>query len=147
MTNQSEQIKPAPVADERVETVSTLPRSIVDIVRDLSKPLPARWLKTKPVNRKGDEVTFIEWTTAVRYLDFHAGAWSYAIKSVSQVGNLVVVVASISIPAAEGIVTREATGCECVDTTDYGGACSIAEAMALKRCAAKFGLALYLYSK
>ena len=140
MTNTSEQLRPA------AEPTSG-PRSIRDIIRDLSQPLPARWLKTKPASRKGGQITYIEWHTAVRYLDHHAPGWSYAVKGVSLVGSLVTVVASISIPCAEGVITREATGCEDVNTTDYGDACSIAEAMALKRAASKFGLALYLYQK
>lgn len=139
MTNTNDQIKPAPVADG--------PRSIREIITDLSKPLPSRWLKTKPASKKGGEITFIEWHTAVRYLDHHAPGWSYAVKSVALVGSLVTVIASISIPCAEGVVTREATGCEDVDTDSYGDAVSNAEAMALKRAASKFGLALYLYQK
>jgi hypothetical protein len=80
-------------------------------------------------------------------LDLFAPGWSYHVKSVALVGNLVTVVASISIPCAEGVVTREATGCEEVDAKGYGDAVSNAEAMALKRAAGKYGLGLYLYQK
>jgi hypothetical protein len=125
----------------------TYARPIAEIIADLRKPIEARHLKTKPANRQGDMITFIEWHTAVKYLEHYAPGWSYHVKSVGIVGNLVAVIASISIPAAEGVVTREATGCEEVDSTSYGDACSNAEAMALKRAAAKFGLCLYLYEK
>jgi hypothetical protein len=77
----------------------------------------------------------------------YAPGWSYAVKSVALVGSLVTVIAAISIPCSEGIVTREATGCEDVNAKGYGDAVSNAEAMALKRAASKFGLGLYLYSK
>ena len=120
-------------------------RSIIAIVTDLSKPLAARHLKTR--KQGGHELTYIEWHTAVRYLDFFAPGWSYAVKSVAQVGNLVTVVASISIPCLEGVVTREATGCEEADAKGYGDTVSNSEAMALKRAAAKFGLGLYIYQK
>jgi hypothetical protein len=140
VTNTSEQIRPA-------AEPTNGPRSIREIIADLSRPLAKRHLKTKPASRNGGEITFIEWHTAVRFLDFHAPGWSYAVKSVAQVGHLVTVIASISIPCAEGVVTREATGCEAVKTTGYGDAVSNAEAMALKRAAAKFGLALHLYQK
>jgi hypothetical protein len=53
----------------------------------------------------------------------------------------------VSIPCAEGVVTREATGCEDADAKGYGDSSSNAEAMALKRAASKFGLGLYLYQK
>jgi len=121
------------------------PRSIRDIIADLSKPIAQRHLRTR--RQGGTELTYIEWHTAVKYLDLFAPGWSYAVKSVALVGNLVTVIASISIPCAEGIVTREATGCEEVDARGYGDAVSNSEAMALKRAASKFGLALYLYQK
>lgn len=120
-------------------------RSITDIITELSKPVAARHLKTR--KQGGHDITYIEWHCAVKYLDLFACGWSYAVKSVSLVGNLVVVIASISIPCSEGIVTREATGCEDADAKGYGDAVSNSEAMALKRAASKFGLGLYLYQK
>ena len=128
-----------------LQAQETAPRSIREIIEDLSKPLDPRHLKTR--KQGSTNLTYIEWHTAVRYLDHHAPGWSYAVKSVSLVGSLVTVIASISIPCLEGVVTREATGCEETETTSYGDAVSNAEAMALKRAAAKFGLALYLYQK
>jgi hypothetical protein len=53
----------------------------------------------------------------------------------------------ISIPCLEGIISREATGTEDEELKGYGDPSSNAEAMALKRAAAKFGLGLYLYQK
>lgn len=120
-------------------------RSIQEIVTDLSKPVADRHLKTR--KQGGAELTYIEWHTAVKYLDHMAPGWSYAIKSVSLVGKLITVVAAISIPCAEGTVTREATGCEEADAKGYGDPVSNAEAMALKRAASKFGLARNLYEK
>src|SRR5262249_4237381 len=138
MTNTSDQLREvtAPVDG---------PRSIKDIIRDLSKPLAQRHLKTR--RQGGTELTYIEWHTAVKYLDHFCPGWSYSVKSVGLVGNLVTVIASISIPCLEGVVTREATGCEEVNTKGYGDAVSNAEAMALKRAASKFQLGLYLYQK
>jgi len=103
MTNATEL---QPIADNR-------PRSIRDIVADLSKPIAQRHLRTR--RQGGTELTYIEWHTSVKYLDLFAPGWSYAVKSVALVGNLVTVIASISIPCLEGVVTREATGCEAVD--------------------------------
>jgi hypothetical protein len=136
-----------PVADEfDADSVSaSKPRSIRAIIADLSKPIAPRHLKTR--RQGGTELTYIEWHCAVKYLDLFAPGWSYAVKSVSLVASLVTVVASISIPAAEGVVVRDATGCEDVNAKGYGDAVSNAEAMALKRAASKFGLALHLYSK
>jgi hypothetical protein len=121
------------------------PSSIRDIIRDLSKPLAQRHLKTR--RQGGADLTYIEWHTAVRFLDHFAPGWSYNVRNVQLVGSLVTVVAAISIPCSEGVVIREATGCEDVKAKSYGDAVSNAEAMALKRAASKFGLGLYLYSK
>ncbi len=119
--------------------------SINDIIAKLSTPIAARHLKTR--KQGGNSLTYIEWHTAVKYLDWQAPGWSYHVGNVALLGELVTVVASISIPTADGIVTREATGCESVNAKGYGDAVSNAEAMALKRAAAKFGLGLYLYAK
>src|SRR5262249_23234406 len=143
MTNLSEQLQP--VVDGNDDVVIISPRSIREIIADLSKPLAQRHLKTR--KQGGHDITFIEWHTAVKYLDYHAAGWSYADKSVQLVGSLVTVIASISIPCLEGIITREATGCEDADSKGYGDSVSNAEAMALKRAASKFGLGLYLYQK
>jgi hypothetical protein len=48
-------------------------------------------------------------------------------------------------PCLEGVGYREATGTEDEEHKGYGDSSSNAEAMALKRAASKFGLALYLY--
>jgi hypothetical protein len=143
MTNSSDQLQP--VADSDSDTMSPSPCSIREIIADLSKPLAQRHLKTR--KQGGAELTYIEWHTAVKYLEHFAPGWSYAVKSVQLIGSLVTVVASISIPCSEGVVTREATGCEEADAKGYGDAVSNSEAMALKRAAAKFGLGLYLYQK
>ena len=138
MTNTSDQLQPVTGSTDG-------PRSIKDIITDLSKPLAQRHLKTR--RQGGTELTYIEWHTAVKYLDHFCPGWSYHVKGVQLVGNLVTVIASISIPCVEGVIVREASGCEPIDSKWYGDPCSNAEAMALKRAASKFGLAIYLYEK
>ena len=133
------------MGEEKAAAAFGYGRPIADIVADLKKPLERRHLKTR--KQGGADLTYIEWHTAVKYLDHFAPGWSYYVKRVELVGNLVSVIASISIPCQEGVITREATGCEDLESRGYGDACSNAEAMALKRAAAKFGLGLYLYQK
>lgn len=146
MNNNSEQIQSVTITNSLNEDGGArYPRSVKDIIADLSRPLAERHLKTR--KQGGSTLTYVEWHTAVKYLDLFAPGWSYHVKSVALVGDLVTVIASISIPCSEGVVTREATGCEEADAKGYGDACSNAEAMALKRAAAKFGLGLHLYSK
>jgi hypothetical protein len=125
------------------ESTTAAPRSIREVIADLSKPIPRRLLKTKTVG--GQKISFITWYTAVRFLDLYAPGWCYEIRHISGVGGKLVLVARISIPCAEGVVYREATGQEDEDISGWGDSSSNSEAQALKRAAAKFGLALYLY--
>jgi hypothetical protein len=120
-------------------------RSIKDIIADLSKPLPERHIKTR--TQGGKQIAYISWDTAVKYLDHYAGAWSFEVRNVTAIGDRCVVTARISIRCLEGIVYREATGTEDEELRGYGDPSSNAEAMALKRAAAKFGLGLYLYHR
>jgi hypothetical protein len=131
-----------------VEEPATQPaplRSITAIVADLSKPLPERHLRTR--KQGGQSLTYIEWHMAIKYLDHFAPGWSCVVRNISQIGGRCVVTVRISIPCLEGIISREATGTEDEELKGYGDPSSNAEAMALKRAAAKFGLGLYLYSK
>jgi hypothetical protein len=125
------------------ESTTAALRSIREVIADLSKPIPRRLLKTKTVG--GQKISFITWYTAVRFLDLYAPGWCYEIRHISGVGGKLVLVARISIPCAEGVVYREATGQEDEDISGWGDSSSNSEAQALKRAAAKFGLALYLY--
>jgi hypothetical protein len=120
-------------------------RSIDDIIKDLSKPIPARLLRTKTVG--GQKIKYLPWHTAVKFLDLYAPGWSYEIRHLAGIGGKLVIVSRISIPCLEGTIYREATGQEDEDVSKWGDSSSNAEAQALKRAAAKFGLCLYLYNE
>ncbi|HEX8845873.1 MAG TPA: Rad52/Rad22 family DNA repair protein [Pyrinomonadaceae bacterium] len=118
-------------------------RSITEIIGDLSKPIPRRLLRSKTVG--GQKILFLPWHTAVKFLDLYAPGWSYEIRHLVGIGGKLVLVSRISIQCAEGVIYREATGQEDEDVSQWGDSSSNAEAQALKRAAAKFGLCLYLY--
>lgn len=118
-------------------------RPIADIISDLSKPIPRRLLRTKTVG--GQKIVFLPWHTAVKFLDLYAPGWSFEIRHLAGIGGKLVIVARITIPCAEGLIYREATGQEEEDVSSWGDSSSNAEAQALKRAASKFGLGLYLY--
>ena len=127
-------------------------RPAAEILTDLSKPIAPQHLKQKPKG-KGDKritLTYLPWYHAIRYLDFFAPGWCSEIRHVTCFGERVIVTVRLSIPTAEGWIYREATGTEEEPEEGdqmYGDPSSNSEAMALKRAAAKFGLALYLYDK
>lgn len=93
-------------------------RPIHDIIVDLSQPVNPRRLKTR--KQGGKQITYLPWYQAIRYLDHYAPGWSYEVRSVNTVGDGVAITARISIPCAEGIVWREATGYEPITVKGYG---------------------------
>lgn len=150
-------------------------RPINDIIADLSKPIPDSMLSHK--RQGGNDITFIPWYNATRLLDWYAPGWAYEIVRIQDFGDTVIdekwnsqtssfevqldkdgrqkyisrrqvaVTVRLSIPAAEGVISRDATGIESDTVTGYGDPTSNAESMALRRAAAKFGLGRYLYQK
>ena len=138
------------MAEEKVEELnskneSTDLRSIRDIIKDLSKPVAKRHLRTR--KQGGKDLTYISWYDAVKYLDHYAPGWCYEVRSMNSVGGKLILTIRLLIPAQEGIIYREATGQEEEETNSYGDSSSNAESMALRRAAAKFGLGLYLYDQ
>ena len=141
MTNASQQLDP-------VSAPADGPRSIRDIIADLSKPVNPKRLKTKPATKTGGQLTYLPWYQAVRYLDNYAPGWRYEIRSVAQVGDNLVMTVRITVPCAEGEVWREVSALEKIeDSKRCGDAATNAESAALRRAAAKFGLCLNLYDK
>ncbi|MDQ3800984.1 MAG: RAD52 family DNA repair protein [Acidobacteriota bacterium] len=124
---------------------STELRSIRDIVRDLSKPVAKRHLRTR--KQGGKELSYIAWHDAVKYLDHYAPGWCYEVRRIDSIGGKLILTIRLSIPCLEGVVYREATGQEDESTDSYGDSSSNAESMALRRAAAKFGLGLSLYDQ
>lgn len=120
-------------------------RSIRDIVRDLSKPVAKRHLRTRM--QGGKQLTYIAWHDAIKYLDHYAPGWSYEIRSIQSVSGKLIMTTRISIPCLEGVVYREASGQEEEEMSSYGDPSSNAESMSLRRAAAKFGVGLELYNK
>lgn len=145
MTANSEQIKPVESLPANLPEV----RSITAIITDLSRPVNPSRLKQKPAtkNPDGPQLSYLPWYQAVRYLDKYAPGWSYEIRSINQVGESLVMTVRISIPCSEGLIYREASALEPLKGSGYGDAATNAESAALRRAAAKFGLALFLYDK
>jgi len=127
------------------KNVSTELRSIREIVKDLSKPVAKRHLRSR--KQGGKEIQYIAWHDAVKYLDHYAPGWSYEIRSINSVGGKLIMIVRLCVSCAEGVVYREATGQEDEATDSWGDSSSNAESMALRRASAKFGLGLYLYDQ
>ncbi len=120
-------------------------RSIRDIVADLTKPVAKRHLRMR--KQGGKEIKFLSWHDAIKYLDHYAPGWNYEVRTIQNIAGKLILTVRLSVPCAEGIVYREATGQEDEDKDNYGDSSSNAESMALRRAASKFGLGLYLYDQ
>lgn len=135
-------------------------RPIAQILADLSKPIPNKYLDSR--KQGGANLTYLPWYNAVKLLDRCTGGhWDYSITNIHTTSDRLILTARITIHAAEGCFSREATGTETLKeeyydkTTQskqirewaYGDVASKAESMALRRAAAKLGLALYLYDR
>lgn len=135
--------QPQPPVQPEPKDPPAFRRPIRDIIRDLSKPIPERFLKSK--NLKGNKITYVPWHYAVKLLDWYAPGWCYEVKDVTSNGKITILTVRLILPAAEGDIWRDATGCEDDEVTGYGDTSSNAESMALRRAASKFGLGLQLY--
>lgn len=120
-------------------------RSIRDIIKDLSKPVANRHLRSR--KQGGKDIKFISWHDAIKYLDHYAPGWNYEVRNIQNIAGKLILTVRLSVPSAEGLVFREATGQEDDDLDAYGNSSSNAESMALRRASAKFGLGLYLYDQ
>jgi hypothetical protein len=85
-------------------------------------------------------VEYVEWHTVADILDRIVPSWSHSVRSISQIGDLVAVTASITIDG----VTREGIG---TGTAESEMGIKKAEHDALKRAAVKFGIARELYQR
>ncbi len=120
-------------------------RSIRDIVKDLSKPVAKRHLRVR--KQGGKEIQYISWHDAIKYLEHYAPGWNYEVRNIQNIAGKLILTVRLSVPCAEGLVFREATGQEDEDLDSYGNSSSNAESMALRRASSKFGLGLYLYDQ
>lgn len=119
--------------------------SISEIVKLLSRPMARRHLEKR--KQGGKEIYYVAWYQYIKYLDLYAKGWMYEIIKIESVAGQLIMCVRLSIPCAEGIISREATGIADEGEEGYGDTASNAEAKALKRACAKFGLGLYLYDE
>lgn len=134
-------------------------RPLAEITADLAKPVPQRFLAQRKQGKQ--ELTYIPWHHVNRLLDYYAPGWEGEVTKIVCTSDRIFVTYRLTIHAAEGAFSREATGTEVLKeeyfdkvsgTTKirelaYGDSSSNAESMAFRRSAARFGLGLSLYLK
>ena len=132
--------------------------SLAQITEALSRPLPENYLKK--LKEKGN-CSYIPWYKVNQILDKYCPGWTWEIKQTLLSEDRIFLIGRLTIPTRGGLQHREASGTESLKRTvwnkeeeileekelAYGDPSSNAESMAFRRCAAKFGLGLYLYEK
>lgn len=119
-------------------------RPLSEIISDLSKPLPDRFLSQR--KQGGKTLTYISWHDVNKLMDFFTGGgWEGSVSNIHTTQSEVYVVYKVTIHALEGHVSREATGSEKLDNNAFGEAIAKAESQAFRRSCARFGLGLWLY--
>ncbi|GAQ82945.1 RAD52 [Klebsormidium nitens] len=129
-------------------TSSSYHKKLKDIMDALRRPVPEEVLKQRR-EPDGTVLTYIPWHSANRILDHYAPGWHGEVRSVTFGPHTVTVVYRITILGADGdSISREATGTEQLPTASSAGGpdpVQMAEQMAFRRAAARFGLGLDLY--
>ena len=139
----SETKQTSEVKDERLFKLDAKKRTYNEIVNDLYKPIPDRYIKTKPQGRI--EIKYLSWHDAIKFMELYAPGWKYEVTKIENFGDWLFLTVRVWIVASDGEFFREATGCEKLDKEGWGDPSSNAESMALRRALAKFGLGLGLY--
>ena len=123
-----------------------------EILNKLKQPVPPHFIKQKPVfakKVKQKDVDFISWYDLCDLLDERCGlnGWQWS-QNVTQVGNRVVVEGTLTIIGEDTQLSKSSQGNEEIEAfIMYGDCVSNSEAMALRRCCAKFGIARDLWRK
>ncbi len=122
-------------------------KPIDEILKSFDNPF-TEYLKEKPIYSKGSKsgsVSYVPWYNLCEILDNLAPNWEWEITA-DYHGDRTVVIGKLTIHGSDRSISRSATGNENSDCSDFGDPCSNAEAMAMRRAAAKFGVGRYLWA-
>ena len=126
---------------------------IAQIIHTLKEPINSNLISYKKIeNKKTGEISYIEyisWFDYCHLLDerIGLGQWEWSIISITTTHNRLFITGKLTIHCDDHSISQMATGTEILNCSSYGDPSSNAEAMALRRACAKFGLARYLWKK
>ena len=123
-----------------------------EILENLKQPIPSNLISKKGTFKnkvKTGEVDYVSWIDLAELLDNRCGlsGWEWSISNVQQVGQNLTLTGTLIIHGDDRTLTKMATGIEELNCSSYGDPSSNAEAMALRRCCAKFGLGREMWRK
>lgn len=118
-----------------------------EILETLQQPIPSNLISAKTL--KGNKIDYVSWIDLSDLLDQRCGlaGWEWLVNDVKEIGENLTLTGTLTIHGDDKSLTRMATGIEALNCSSYGDPSSNAEAMALRRCCAKFGLGRDLWRK
>jgi hypothetical protein len=121
--------------------------TLADIITRLKEPVAQSLISQKKVGNS--TIDYISWFDYCDLLDDRAGLgqWQWDIIAVTTTNDRLFIIGKLTIFGDDRTLSQMATGTEILNCSSYGDPSSNAEAMALRRCCAKFGLARYLWDK
>jgi hypothetical protein len=122
--------------------------TLEQILKSFGQPF-TEYIEQKPVYSKGSKsgtVDYIPWFSLCDILDSLAPGWEWSI-TCDYHGDRTVVIGTLTIHGSDRSISRSATGNEDSNCGSFGDPCSNAEAMAMRRACAKFGIGRYLWVK
>ena len=126
---------------------------IAEIIDTLKEPVNSRLISHKKVeNKKTGEISYIDYISWFDYCNLlderiGLGRWEWGIVSITTTNNRLFITGKLTIHSDDCSLSQMATGTEILHCSSYGDPSSNAEAMALRRACAKFGLARNLWRK
>lgn len=122
-----------------------------ETVSALSKAIPKKYLSER--NQGGQKITYIAWFDICELLNERVGYgnWQWEVIDIKfeTTANKArcYLIGRLTIFCDDGELSMTSTGNEELNCNSFGDPSSNAEAMAMRRCASKFGLGLDLYKK
>jgi hypothetical protein len=118
-------------------------RTVTETLEELSRPVDPRHVRQL---RKGaTTLDYLPWHTVAKHLTHRCPGWQWVVRSVQELGGSIVVHGSLYVPTSEGRLRFDAVASEPVKGGSQAPPAEVAESAAVRRAAAKSGLALDLY--
>ncbi len=108
-------------------------------------PLARASLSVAVCRGYGDSADYLPWHTVAKHLTHRCPGWTWVVRSVQELGGSLVVHGSLVVPTSENSLRFDAVASEPLKGGSQAPPAEVAESAALRRAAAKAGLALSLY--
>lgn len=118
-------------------------RTVVETLNELARPVDPRHVRQ--LKKGGVTLDYLPWHTTARHLTHRVPGWQWVVRSVQELSGSVVVHGTLLIPTNEGTLRFDSVASEPVKGGSQAPPAEVAESAALRRAAAKAGLALELY--